>query len=59
MLVWIVAEDGTFIDETNLDTVPKVGGNFKTDREYQVVETPPPDENAKKFSAQVLVVKEA
>ncbi len=59
MLVWIVAEDGTFIDETNVEAVPKVGEELTTDRKYQVVEAREPDENSKKFNAQVLVVKEA
>jgi hypothetical protein len=59
MLVWLVADDGTYIDETNVDAAPKVGESIKTDRVYQVVSTPEPDENAKKLNAQVLVVKEA
>lgn len=59
MLVWMVAEDGTFVDETNMDAVPKVGEQVTTDRAYQVVETPAQDENAKKLNAQVLVVKPA
>jgi hypothetical protein len=59
MLVWLVADDGTFIDETNVNAAPKVGENITTDRTYQVLSTPEPDENAKKLNAQVLVVKEA
>jgi hypothetical protein len=59
MLVWIVAEDGTFIDETNIDAVPEVGEELTTDRKYTVVEVQEQDENTKKLNAQVLVVKEA
>ena len=59
MLIWIVAEDGTFIDETNLEAVPKVGEQLTTDRTYQVIEAKEQDESAKKLNAQVLVVKEA
>ena len=59
MLVWMVAEDGTFIDETNMDTIPKAGEQVTTDRKYQVIEAKTPDENSEKFNAQVLVVKEA
>jgi hypothetical protein len=58
MLVWLVAEDGTYIDETNVDAAPKVGESITTDKTYQVIETQE-DENAKKLNAQVLVVKEA
>ena len=59
MLVWLVAEDGTFVDETNMDALPKKGEKLTTDRAYEVIDTPEQDENAKKFNAQVLVVKEA
>ena len=59
MLVWLVAEDGSFIDETTMDQVPKVGDKVTSDKGYQVLELPAQDENAKKFNAQVLVVKPA
>ena len=59
MLVWLVAEDGTFIDETNVDAAPKVGETITTDRTYQVLELAEQDETAKKLNSQVLVVKEA
>jgi hypothetical protein len=59
MQVWIVADEGTFIDEINIDMVPKPGEQLITDRKYRVVKTPAPNENSKKFNAQVLVVKEA
>ena len=59
MLVWLVAEDGTFIDETNVDAAPKAGETIVTDRTYQVLELAEQDENAKKLNSQVLVVKEA
>jgi hypothetical protein len=59
MLVWLVANDGTYIDETSVETAPKVGENITTDKTYQIVSTPEPDENARKLNAQVLVVKEA
>ena len=59
MLVWLVAGDGTYIDETNVDAAPKVGENITIDRIYEVVETPEQDDNARKLNAQVLVVKEA
>jgi hypothetical protein len=58
MLVWLVAEDGTYIDETNVDAAPKAGESITLDKTYQVIETQE-DENAKKLNAQVLVVKEA
>ena len=59
MLVWLVAKDGTYVDEINVDKKPSVGETIKTDRAYKVVEAPEQDENAKKFNAQVLVVSEA
>ena len=59
MLLWLVAQDGTYVDEINVESKPKVGETIKTDRAYKVVETPEPDENAKKFNAQVAVVAEA
>ena len=59
MLLWLVAQDGTYVDETNVDSKPKVGDTITTDRAYKVVETPDPDDNAKKFNAQVAVVSEA
>ncbi|MDA0799144.1 MAG: hypothetical protein O2884_10805 [Chloroflexi bacterium] len=59
MLVWLVADDGTYIDETNVDAAPKVGESITTDKTYKVVEMPEQDENAKKLNAQVLVVEEA
>ena len=59
MLVWLTAEDGSYIDELNMDAAPKVGDTVKSDRDYKVVDLPAQDENAKKFNAQVLVVKEA
>ncbi len=58
MLVWLVADDGTYIDETNVDAAPKVGESITTDKTYKVVAMPE-DENAKKLNAQVLVVEEA
>jgi hypothetical protein len=57
MLVWLVAEDGTFIDETQVDKVPSVGEKITLGGEWQVLETPTPDESAAKLNAQVLVVK--
>ena len=59
MLIWLVAQDGTFVDEINVDAKPKVGETIKTDRAYKIVGTPEPDDNAKKFNAQVAVVTEA
>ena len=59
MLVWLVAKDGTYVDEINVPSKPKVGETVKADRAYKVVEAPAQDENAKKFNAQVLVVTEA
>lgn len=58
MLVWLVADDGTYIDETNVDAAPKVGESVTTDKTYQVIEVRE-DENAQKLNASVLVVKEA
>jgi hypothetical protein len=58
MLVWLVAEEGTFVDETDVPSVPQVGETITVGRTYQVIETPEQDENAKKLNAQVLVVKE-
>ena len=60
MLVWLVAQqDGTFIDETNVDNIPAVGERITTDKAYEVLELPPQDDNARKSNAQVLVVKPA
>jgi hypothetical protein len=59
MLVWLVAEDGTYVDETNVDAAPKTGDTITTDRAYQILDMPDQDENAKKLDAQVLVVKQA
>jgi hypothetical protein len=58
MLVWIVSANETFIDEINMDTVPKPGEQLTTNRKYRVIKTPAPDENSKQFNAQVLMVKE-
>ncbi len=59
MLVWLIADDGTYIDEVNVDTAPKVGESITTDKIYQVLGTPTQDDNAKKSNAQVVIVKEA
>ncbi|MEE8519178.1 MAG: hypothetical protein V3S98_08645 [Dehalococcoidia bacterium] len=59
MLVWLVAEDGTFIDETQMDKAPRVGEKLTLGGDWQVVEIPAPDETAAKLGAQVLVVKSA
>lgn len=59
MLVWLVAEDGTFVDEANVDAAPKTGETITTDRAYQILDMPAQDENAKKLNARVLVVKQA
>ena len=59
LLVWLVAKDGTYVDELHLESKPGVGETVKTDRDYKIIETPEPDDNAKKFNAQVLVVTEA
>ena len=59
MLVWLIAGDGTFIDETSIDALPKVGESITTDKTYKIVEAPAQDDNAKKSNAQVLVVAEA
>ena len=58
-MVWLVAEDGTFIDETQLDKVPGVGDKLSLGGNWSVVETPDPDETAAKLGAHVLVVKSA
>ena len=59
MLVWLVAEEGTFIDETNVDKVPAVGEEIVVGRTYRVVDLPPADDNATRLGATVLVVKPA
>ena len=58
-MVWLIAEDGTFIDETQIDKIPGVGDKMSLGGEWNVVDTPAPDENAVKLGAQVLVVKSA
>ncbi len=58
MLVMLVAEDGTFIDEGNLESMPSVGDKITVGRDYEVLETPDQDDNAKKLKAHVLVVRQ-
>ena len=57
MLVWITAQDGTYIDEVELDTLPAVGEQVQAERSWEVVEVPPPSDIAGRPGAQVLVVK--
>jgi len=59
MLVWLVEEDGSYIDETNVDKKPSVGETIDVGSAYEILEMPAPDENATKLGAQVLVVKPA
>ena len=59
MLVWLIASDGTFVDEINVDTPPTIGESITVDKAYEVIGTPEQDDNAKKLDAQILIVKEA
>ncbi|MCH7482733.1 MAG: hypothetical protein IIC31_07890 [Chloroflexi bacterium] len=59
MLVWLTREDGTFVDETNVEKVPAVGEEIVVGSRWRVVDTPPQDENAKRTGAHVLVVRPA
>ena len=56
MLVWLVAEDGTFIDETNVDAAPKAGETIAA-----VVQAKLPRfrELSEQFGADVAFVKAA
>jgi hypothetical protein len=57
MLVWIVAQDGTYIDEAELETLPKVGEQVQAERSWEVLEVPAPAEIGGRPDAQVIVVK--
>ncbi len=59
MLVWLTGEDGTYIDETDVEKVPAVGEEIVVGSRWRIVEAPPQDENAKRMGAHVLVVQPA
>ena len=59
MLVMLVAEDGTYVDQTEMDKVPAVGEKIVVGGTYQVLDLPPADDNSKRLGATVLIVKPA
>ncbi|MCH7656277.1 MAG: hypothetical protein IIC95_09910 [Chloroflexi bacterium] len=59
MRVWLTGEDGTYIDETDVEKMPSAGDEIVVGSRWRVVETPPQDENAKRTGAHVLVVRPA
>ncbi len=59
MLVWLTREDGTYVDETDLEKVPAVGEEIVVGSRWRIVDTPPQNEQAKRMGAQVLVVQPA
>ncbi len=59
MLVWLTREDGTFVDETDVEKVPAVGEEIVVGSRWRIIDTPAQNEQAKRMGAQVLVVKPA
>ena len=59
MLIWLTREDGTFVDETDLEKVPAVGEEIVVGSRWRILDTPPQNEQAKRMGAQVLVVQAA
>ncbi len=59
MLIWLTREDGTFVDETDIEKVPAVGEEIVVGSRWRIVDKPPQDEQAKRMGAQVLVVQPA
>ena len=59
MLIWLTREDGTFVDETDVEKLPAVGEEIVVGSRWLVVDTPAQNEQAKRMGAQVLVVKPA
>ena len=59
MLVWLTREDGTFVDETDVEKVPAVGEEIVVGSRWRIVDTPAQNEQAKRMGAQVLVAKPA
>ena len=59
MLVWLTREDGTYVDETDVEKVPAVGEEIVVGSRWRIVDKPPQNEQAKRMGAQVLVVKPA
>ena len=59
MLVRLVEEDGSYIDETNVDKKPSVGETIDVGSAYTILEMPAPDGIAIKLGAQVLAVESA
>ncbi len=59
MLVWLTAQDGTYIDETDVEKVPAVGEEIVVGSRWRIVDAPAQDENAKRMGAHVLVVQPA
>ena len=57
MRIWLTAEDGTYIDETDVEKLPAVGEEIVVGSRWRIVDTPPQDDAAKRIGARVLVVQ--